>query len=206
MATKIKSPGRGKSLLAKRAGEIVAQKLANNERFTMKEVMLEAGYAPTSAEHPERLTDQPGFLEVMEAHGISDHRAIKTHGELLQASKIEKFYFDNIVVKVSGKGKKKRKTVLTPISDEEIKRVIESVPGCEVLYINRLRSQIGTIEVIYKAPENLTRKAALELAYKVKGQIKPENHLHAHAHLHRHEYTIPEVKKKAIDDIMKANR
>lgn len=91
------------------------------------------------------------------------------------------------------------------ITDDQVREVIEAIPGCKLLFVNRFRSRWGTIEVIYQAPDSLTRKAALELAYKAKRHLVDTTLLLGKI-THTHEYTVTDERKKELRDILDDNK
>jgi hypothetical protein len=90
---------------------------------------------------------------------LSDEVVYSTHGELLRSSEISHFIFPKV-------GKKH------PISDEQIKKIVESVPGCRLIYI-KPESYVGKI-AFFQVPDAKSRRDALDMAYKVKGAYAPD--------------------------------
>ena len=86
-------------------------------------------------------------------------KVYETHGQLLKSSTIQHFVFPKL------KNSK-------PISKTAIKKIIESVDGCELIYI-REDTYIGSI-AFFKAPDNKGRHGALDMAYKLRGEYSPE--------------------------------
>jgi len=160
--------------MSKEKVEIVAKKMLENAKLktgkkSMGKIMEEAGYKRGYAKNPQDITKTKVWDKVLTTI-LSDERLGKVHDGLLNAGTIMHYEFPDPENKPSmSKEKKKEKK---PITDEEIKEIIESVPGCKLIYIKRGR---WTDPVAYfRAPDERVVKDALEMAYKLKGKFAPE--------------------------------
>jgi hypothetical protein len=73
--------GKGPTLKQKRAAQLVAN------GGSIAEVMIEAGYSPTTARTPQKLTESEAWPALMEKE-LPDDKLLKVHNELLDAVKI----------------------------------------------------------------------------------------------------------------------
>jgi hypothetical protein len=133
--------------------KLVASKMVDNGG-NLGRAMLEAGYSKAMAKNPYKLTRSKGWLELTQDL-FSDEKLVEKHSELLDSVKTSKFSFPK------------------SLSDQEICRIMESVPGNEVIYIQEGR---GTKTCVIAVPDVTTQAFALNLAYRVKGYYnKPKN-------------------------------
>lgn len=145
----------------KRAEKLVKSLLGKGKKDvgkkTIKKMAINAGYSEKYADKGKVLKSKTA--QELIAKYLSDNVVYKTHGELLRSSEISHFIFPKV-------GKK------NPISDDKIKEIIESVPGCRLLYI-RPENYVGKI-AFFQAPDAKSRKDALDMAYKIKGAYAPD--------------------------------
>ena len=126
----------------KKAAKIITENNGNLYRG-----MIEAGYTHNTAKKPSNLTDSKGWNELME-HYLSDSLLAEKHRELLEATGIGHMVFP------------------LNITDEEISKFL-SEANCVV---KRFQHSDTQTHVWYFAIDNLARKNALDLAYKLKGK------------------------------------
>jgi len=146
---------------------------------SLSDSMRAVGYTESMARNSQKLSTSKGFIKILEKAGLSDESLAQGHYELLASAHIVQQKFPAIIVTKTitkdDKGrplkKPKTETAYKHISDEDIKMMIESVPGHKVLVIYK-----GHIEktVMYQAPENAVRKMAIEMGYKVKDHFAAE--------------------------------
>jgi len=115
--------------------------------------MRDAGYDETTAKNPKNLTESDGYKVLMNQY-LSDETLAKAHGELLDAASIERLGFQK------------------EITDEQIEKIINKVPGCKVLHVRRWKDTDSTAYV--QVLDNNARKNALDMAYKLKGRYGEE--------------------------------
>ena len=126
--------------------------MESNGEKPIGQAMLEAGYAPSTANTPKVLTGSKAWQELIDKV-LSDDKLAKKHDDLLNASGIDQFVFD-----ISD-------------DDETIAAVIESVPGVKLL---RIRVDDMKKKAYVRVPDNQSQRAALDMAYKLKGNYAPE--------------------------------
>jgi hypothetical protein len=114
--------------------------------------MREAGYTAASASTPKKLTESKGWAELMDKY-LPDKKLAETHKKLLSAKRVEHMVFP------------------TSIEDDEIKKLLRSV-GCTV---RKIQQGEQAKHCWYWAPNTQANLAAVELGYKVKGKLKPDN-------------------------------
>lgn len=123
----------------------------------MGKVMQDVGYSEAYAKNPAQLTRTKSMRELLEQR-LGLDKLIRLHEELLASSSIENYLFP------------KQKNRKGP-TDVEIKFVVESVPGCRLIYIKR---DFMGAWAYFQAPDNLTRYKALDIAYKLHGSYAPD--------------------------------
>lgn len=128
--------------------KLVASKIVENGG-NMGQAMVAAGYSPATAKTPKKLTQSKGWTELMKEF-LPDNDLLKIHKELLESYKLEVCQFPK------------------QESDEGIRKIIRRVPSWKLITIEaREKCKICMIAI----PDNLARKGALELAYKVTNKL-----------------------------------
>lgn len=64
----------------------LAKKILKNPSLTMKDAMLEVGYAPNTAIAPQNVTESKGWAELMEKY-LPDEKLLDVHEQGLEAMK-----------------------------------------------------------------------------------------------------------------------
>ena len=169
---------------------------------SVAEAMRHADYSPKTVKNPMTLTKSRAYIQVLEKAGLTDTFLSQQHLALINSARLDRIPFPGEVferLKKVGKGKKavwKTMKRVVFIDDEEIKKVIEAVPGHLLAFIHRTRyEKVAYVQV----PDNVVRKGGIEMAYKVKGHNAPEQH-----ELIDHELTEEEQKK--LDTIFGKNK
>lgn len=154
--------------------------------------MRQAGYSEATSKNPCNLTRSKAWRELVDDLLPEQELATK-HKALLNSSKVQWYEFP-----VPEKPKRRKKLVPqarggsiyndseaeedegefmaggpgTPnLSDAEIKAIVESVPGCKLIYI---KDTSWARTAYYQAPDNRSQKDALDMAYKIRGSYSPE--------------------------------
>lgn len=136
-----------------------AKILLENGGKSVRKAMKEAGYSDTMADNPQKLTNTKSWQELMDEYLPEDEIA-KKHKELLNAAELTAYHY-------AVKGEKDE------LPDrEDIKAAIESVPGCRVIHWQEHWD--GSLTVHFQAPDNRTRKDALDMAIKLRGKYAAE--------------------------------
>jgi len=175
---------------------------------TMKEVMVGAGYSEKTAIAPTKLTKSKGWKELMDKF-LPEKELGKKHRELLNAGVIQHYTFPARIIQKKNKetGEIEKDGNPEDISDSEIKKIVESVKGCKLIYI-KIDSYLGGKTAYYQAPDNKSRKDALDMAYKLRGSYEdtkpPVEDPTKSIHLHYHNDKILNIIKKSEDDIKAA--
>lgn len=125
-----------------------AEKLVEN-RGSVSAAMRDAGYTAASAKNPKNVTKSKGWQELMDEY-LPDIDVAKVHHDLLNAMAIEHMVFP------------------LAVSDDEIRELLAEV-NCKARKFQHGDS--GT-HVWYWTADNAARKAAVEMAYKLKGRLQ----------------------------------
>lgn len=149
----------------------IAFKKIVEKRGNISTAMIEAGYDENTAKNPKNLTESAGFKELMDEAGLSDEELLSKHSELLNSAVINSISFSTFQNPKKGKNKKYK-----ALTDEEIKKIIENAPGCKLIRIVRSPSEAVAY---YYSPDSRSRKAALDMGYKLKGNYAPEKKEHS---------------------------
>jgi len=158
----------------------MAKRLIENGGKSISKAMRDAGYSDAYASNPHKFKKTKKFKELMQEI-MPDDLLAETHLSLLRAGEIQHYTFPAIVLNKMTKSKDKRakrhikakEPVASAISDEEIKQIVECVPGCKLIYI-RYEPAMGGKVAYYQAPDSRSRKDALDMAYKLKGSYAAE--------------------------------
>lgn len=126
----------------------------------MKAALKKAGYSPAVQKNPHKVTRSKTWKQLMDEYLPEDYLAEK-HRELMEANSIHHYVFPH------GTAKKDPR-----ITDAEIRSIVESVPGCRLVYI-KLDKFLGKV-AYYQSPDNKARKDALDMAFKLRGSYSPE--------------------------------
>ena len=151
--------------LKKKLSEKIKANLRNAKdgkkaRIIMTKALRECGYSESYA-NTSQVKKTKHFHELMEQY-LPEDKVVRTHSDLMGASEIQHYIFP-------GKGRGRKKKLL---EDDEIKKIIESVPGCKLIYIKTtdFYEKIG----FFQAPDNRSRKAAIDMAYNLRGRYAPQ--------------------------------
>lgn len=144
---------------------LIKQMLGNTgkRKKSIGRLMVEVGYSPAYAKNPKDLRGTKTWIELMNIY-LSDKEISKKHFELLNAGAIQQFTFP----KIKDKGSKRKRF----LDNKTIKAIVEGVPGCKLIYVKR-DEYTGSI-AFFQAPDNRSRKDALDMAYKLGGKYAPE--------------------------------
>lgn len=161
---------------------MVAKKmLESGGTASVSAAMREAGYSPASARNPHKLTGSKTWAQLMDEF-ISDEQMAKLHGELAAAGSMQTFDFPDppapkrvkkLVNQPNGgaifndSDEDVTKPRLKPVTAEQIGEIISSVPGCRLIRVVR-RGEVQT--AYYVTPDNVSRRHALNIAYKLRGR------------------------------------
>lgn len=118
---------------------------------SLRQAILNAGYSKAVADHPKRITDKKWFKSVMPDY---EKTANSIH-ELMDASKLDHYVFP------------------LSMSDDEIAELIESLPGCKLRKIKHGETQTFAY---FWTPDNKSKKEAIDIVLKVRGDYAPEKH------------------------------
>jgi hypothetical protein len=149
--------------LVKRILEISKKNAGKKKKLLppMGKLMLEVGFAPGYAKNPQDLKGTETWPELWGMF-LPKGKVSFRHGELLDYAGIEHYVFPS-----TGRGRNKR-----DLSNAEIKAIVESVPGCRLIYI-KPDAYAGKI-AFFQAPDGKVRKDAVDMAYKVYGAYAAE--------------------------------
>jgi len=148
--------------LLKKISEIGRKNILNKKKLPpIGKLMKSVGYSKSYSEKPKLLKGTETWNELMGIF-IPKSKLAMRHGELVNFSSIEHYIFPS-----SGRGKNKKQ-----VSNKEIKAIVESVPGCKLIYI---KPDFYTGKVaFFQTPDGRIRKDAVDMAYKLYGAYAPE--------------------------------
>jgi hypothetical protein len=151
--------------------EIIRNHKGKQKSITIGKILEEAGYSKEVSSSPTLVTKSKGFQELLEKY-LPDDLVLETHTNLLKATGLDHYVFP------------------PSTTDEEMKEIIESVPGCKLMKISH-GDQWN--RAYYWVPDNKSRKDAIDMAYKLKGSYKAE----------KVEHGVSEDLEKALERIRK---
>jgi len=94
-----------------------------NRAVSVSAAMKAIGYSPGYAHNPQLFTSTKNFQELVQEN-LSDEMITARHKELANAAEISHYTFPH--------AQKKHQ-----LTNEEVKEVVESVPGCKLIYVKR---------------------------------------------------------------------
>jgi hypothetical protein len=148
---------RAKKLVAKISGVKGINIRSKRGGTTLKEEAIKAGYSESYADSGVFKKTEI-FNELIDIH-LSNSKLAKVHSDLLGAADIQHYVFP----------KEKKKAQL---NREQVKAIIESVPGCKLIYIKN-DHYLGQV-AFFQSPDSKSRREALDMAYKIRGHYAPE--------------------------------
>lgn len=171
-------------------GKILAKKviikMGENGSKSISAAMRAVGYSPAYSRHPEKFMRTKTAQELLREY-LPAELVAKRHSELLDSSEIQHYFFPKIKEQVVEEdlepqpngGKLKRKTKKPArksikekeLTNEEIKEIVESVPGCRLIYVKR--GWDGTW-AFFQSPNAKSRKDAIDMSYKLYGSYAAE--------------------------------
>lgn len=173
------------SINAANAVKKIKEKVSKGEKVNLGKIMVESGYSPYTAKQPsDKLLQQKGVREALEDAGITSDFLAGVHKDLFFAETIQKTIFEKLI----------------NADSDLIVKMIESVNGCRVLFVNNSKNQI---EIIYTMPEWMIRKAAVELGYKITDSFAPQKTLLL-GRVNHLQYPSEE-RRKELDQILMEN-
>lgn len=173
-------------ILAKKAILKMAENVGNGGKpMAMSKALAAVGYSPSYSDNPQRFLRTKTAQELLEEY-LPDELIAKRHSELLDAGEIQHYLFPSIKETVveeekepqpnGGALKRKKKKPAKHIkkmelTNEEIKMIVESVPGCRLIYVKRDWTGAWAF---FSSPNTRSRKDAIDMAYKRKGDYAAE--------------------------------
>lgn len=142
-------------IAVKKLAEIL-RNTKNQKNITIGKILRDAGYSQYQSEAPSQVTGSKGFRSLLDKY-LPEELVHQTHSELLQAARLDDYKMD------------------ATLTDEQIEKIVEAVPGCKVRKILRIKGS-PTVTVYFWTPDGQTRKSAVEMAYKLRGSFAPEKH------------------------------
>lgn len=176
--------GKNKKRQEKLKKELLANTKKNVGRVSAEKLVRDAGYSPNYARSGRLKTTQT-WKQILDEVLPESFLAAK-HKELITSGYIQHYIFPWIKTKEvteelepqanGGKLKRAHKKVEKKkgLTNEEIKAIVESVPGCRLIYIKE-DDYMGQV-AFFQAPDNKVQRDALDMAYKLRGTFAPEKH------------------------------
>lgn len=146
---KDKKPLERHKLLLKRISENIGK--GEEPTIAIGKAMRDLNYSESYSLSPDKLKKTKSWNTLLETH-LSDETLSQHHHELLNLKKIEYFSFSK------------------KMSEEEIKDHVESA-GLRLIVVRE--SEKGKL-AFYSLPDGNAKKAALEMAYKLKAKFEPD--------------------------------
>lgn len=135
-----------------RIGEVRKHKTGKqHKRVTLYQALIDEGYSESYARAGGNLKHKPTWDQLLEQR-LGDDKLSNIHAQLLTSKKLDYMLFTS------------------EIEDIEVYALLESV-GCTP---KKIIHGIAGVHVWFWAPDNKTRKDALELAHKIRGKMSPE--------------------------------
>lgn len=149
---------------------------------SVKQAAIKAGYSESYAD-TGRFTKTKTWQQILD-EVLPEAFLAEKHKELITSGYIQHYIFpwvgDQEVEEAQepqghgGSLKRKKAKKKRGLTHEEIKAIVERVPGCKLIYIKEDK-YMGQV-AFFQAPDNKTQKDALDMAYKLRGTFAPEKH------------------------------
>lgn len=183
--------GKNKKRQEKLKKNLSAKIKKNDGKKSPEEILKDSGYSESYARGGHwRKTD--AWLKILD-DVLPESFLAEKHKQLITSGQIQHYIFppvkevesqdgDKLEEELEPQGnggalkrrKKKKPIIKKGLSHEEIKQIVESVPGCKLIYIKN-DSFLGQV-AFFQSPDNRTQKDALDMAYKLRGSFAPEKH------------------------------
>ncbi len=150
--------------MSKIRAKMAMKKMVENGGNVSK-ALKAVGYSPAYAKNPQKFTNTKTAKELMDEY-LPDELVAKIHKELLTAGEIQHYCFPNL-----SKGGKKNAGGSGELTNDEIKQIVESVPGCRLIYVKR--DSFGAW-AFFESPDTKSRKEAIDMIYKLRGSYSAE--------------------------------
>ena len=145
------------------------EKEGKGEKVVMSKAMEACGFSPSYSHNPQNFTRTKAYKE--ESRKYLDPEEIKKrHDELIGAAQISHYHFPDVKETIRVKGKK-AKIKRSRLTNDEMREIIESVPGCKLIYVKK--DSYGSY-AYFSQPDNRSRQSAIDMAYKLSGDYAPE--------------------------------
>lgn len=156
-----KQPARTiKKIRAAKVIGLVSENIRNGKRVSVSAAMREVGYSDSYAARCTSFVSTKSAQALLEEYFPDNYLHAKTK-ELMEASKLDSYVFP----KAKNKGK--------PLTNEEIKFIVEQMAGATLIYIRDSDLPPGRI-AFFRFPDAKARKDGVEIAYKLKGAFKAD--------------------------------
>jgi hypothetical protein len=132
--------------------QMAVQIYMENRGISVGEAMRRAGYSDASAKNPKNLTGTAAWAEMMDKY-LPDIELVAVHRDLLESKKLD--------------------TEVFPLGLDElvIKKLLEDA-GCTIRHYEVITTGRNPgVHVWFWAPDQVARRGALDLAYKLKGKM-----------------------------------
>ena len=140
--------------LAKEVKENVGNVGNKRKKKTLGQMMIDAGYSEATATgNPGRTLESKSFKDKLNEL-LPDDDVLQAHKDLFGAGHLQQYTFPNTE------------------KNEDIKVLINNIPGCRLILIRTLltkRKGVGMKTAYFLVPDNRSRKDAIDMAYKLKG-------------------------------------
>ena len=168
--------------------------------LAVSKAMLEVGFSPAYSKNPQKFTRTKTFKELMDEY-LPDELIAEKHNELLNAAEIQHYLFPKIEEKIYTSKKGKAKISRSTLTNAEIREIVQSVPGCRLIYVKR--DSIGAW-AYFQSPDSKSRKDAVDMAYKLRGNYSPDKiELTKRKYQHLSDEELMAHKKALIDFLKK---
>ena len=143
-----------------------AIKIASENGGNISKAMREAGYTDITAATPKKLTESKAWKEIM-GEALPDEELAKHHKALLNAKSL-----DHMVFPLEGTDKETKalKKAQSKLTDDDIIDML-AAEGC---IVRRIVHGEQARHVYFWTNDNNSRKSALDMAYKLKGNYAAE--------------------------------
>lgn len=184
---------------------LIVDKQKKGEKITLKEAMLKVGYSQASATNPNQFTQSSTYQDILKEAGLDDKTMARKHATLFNSRTLKTY---------------ENATILSEMTEKEIKEMIEVRPGVtvhKIIYRPQYVPQepyakkkkvveeppLVPYAVLYYEPNETIQENMLKLAYQVTGKIVQK---HAVLGNITNTFVLEDKRKASLDAILESNK
>ncbi len=133
------------------------ENIGNSKPLSQGKILEAVGYSKAIAKNPQMVVESKGWIQLMDKY-LTDDNTAQVHKDMLNAKRVIKLSFSGETL------------------SKHIYRMISQIPGATLIHVRDFKEGGKVIRktALVAAPDNFSRKDALEMVYKLKNRFAPE--------------------------------